>query len=173
MVAKIGDGYARITPISPIYVKATATMTSDTTPSGEVSASSHYDSNRAEWYAFSSFCGGDIYTWTTEDNDTTGAWIQYEFPEAVRITKVATVNRNATNVRAVGTFKLQGSNDGITYADLQTCTITSNAGHYRQEFEITNNTPYLYYRLLVISPYDQNETNVGFAKVELYKQVEI
>lgn len=169
--AKIGDGYARITPISPTYEIATATMTSDTTPSGEVSASSQYDSDHAEWYAFSSFCGGDLYTWISDVNDVVGAWIQYEFPTAVKITKIATVNRNETNVRAVGTFKLQGSNDGTTFTDLQTCTITSNAGHYRQEFEIANNTAYLYYRLLVTSAYDQNETMVGFAKVELYKEI--
>lgn len=171
LMAKEGNGYATITPIAATYEKATANMTSDTTPSGVVTASSQYDSDHAKWYAFSTYCGGNIYTWLSETNDVTGAWLQYEFPTAVKITKIVTVNRNETNVRAVGTFKLQGSNDGTTFTDIQTCTIRSNAGHYRQEFNLSNSTAYLYYRLLVTAPYSQNDTNVGFARVELYKEV--
>ena len=171
LTAKEGNGYATITPIAATYEKATPDMTSDTTPSGVVTASSQYDSDHAKWYAFSSFCGGDYYTWATDWDDVIGAWIQYEFPTATKITKLVTVNRNEANNRAVGTFKLQGSNDGTTFTDIATCVIDSDAGHYRKEFYFDNDTAYLYYRLYVVSPYTQGESIVGFARVELYKEV--
>ena len=171
LTAKEGNGYATITPIAATYEKATPDMTSDTTPSGVVTASSQYDSDHAKWYAFSSFCGGDYYTWATDWDDVVGAWIQYEFPTATKITKLVTVNRNEANNRAVGTFKLQGSNDGTTFTDIATCVIDSDAGHYRKEFYFDNDTAYLYYRLYVVSPYTQGESIIGFARVELYKEV--
>ena len=99
-----------------------------------------------------------------------GAWIQYKFVSPVVIKKIATTNRNESNNRVIRTFIFQGSNDGETYVDLAECEIISNAGAYRQEFLINNDTEYLYYRLYVTEPWIPNDMTVGLAQLELYKE---
>lgn len=151
------------------YKLATPYMTSNTTPYGVVSASSSYNNAYAPWYAFCGTLGYDQQTWATAGGHTVGEWIQYKFVSAVTIKKLATTNRNEGNSRVVRKFTFQASNDGTNYTDLAYCEITSNAGHYRQEFTIPNTTAYLYYRLYVTEPWIQNDFTVGFAQVEMYE----
>ena len=151
------------------YKLATPYMTSNTTPYGVVSASSYYNDSYAPWYAFCGTPGNDQQTWASAGGHTVGEWIQYKFVSAVTIKKLATTNRNEGNPRVVRKFTFQASNDGTNYTDLAYCEITSNAGHYRQEFTIQNTTAYLYYRLYVTEPWVLNDFTVGFAQVEMYE----
>ena len=83
------------------------TMTSATTPSGEVSASSS-DSSNLPWKAFD---GSASTGWISSVK--TG-WIQYRFPSAV---KVGRFEKHDVYNR-FNTFKIQGSNNGTTFVDL-------------------------------------------------------
>lgn len=150
-------------------VIATPNMTSNTTPSGIVSASSYYNNNYAPWYAFCGIPGYDTQTWVTSSGSLIGEWIQYQFTTPVVIKKLATINRNEANVRAIKTFTFQASNDGTTFVNLKNCYITSSAGHYRQEFIIENSTAYTYYRLYITEPYIPNDVAVGFAQIQMYR----
>lgn len=155
------------------FVKATPKMTGPTTPSGVVSASSEYNVNYSAWYAFDGVYGYDQQTWATAGGHTSGEWIQYLFGSAKVIKKIATVNRNESNVRAIKTFIFQASNDGTNFTDLGTFQISSSTAAYRQEFDINNDTAYLYYRLYVVSPWISGDLTVGLAELELFEEVEV
>ena len=167
------DGYSEVT-VNVLNGKsdilATPRMTSDTTPSGVVTASSNNGAPYLPYYAFSESCGIDSYTWVSATDDVIGAWIQYEFPQAETIVKLITINRGANLNRAVKTFIFQGSNDGTTWTDIENCSITSNASFHREEFLLNNSTAYIYYRLYITSAWDASPRWVGFAQIQMYKE---
>ena len=146
----------------------TPKMTSNTTPSGEVTCSDRYSTNYEPFYAFNWEYGDDSHTWATIQS--LPQWICYHFPEPVCVTKITTVNRNENNVRAVSEYTLQGSNNGTNWTDIVTCNLTNRSRHAATTFDnIENNKAYLYYRLYVTGNYN-NATGAGcgFAEVELY-----
>lgn len=65
-------------------------MTSDTAPSGIVSASSNYNNVSIAWQAFDS---NDTVGWNTFDNVVTG-WLAYEFPENKVVRRYTVKARN-------------------------------------------------------------------------------
>lgn len=152
-------------------VKATPNMTSATTPSGVASASTEYSSSYAAWYAFSGTPGVDAQTWVSASGHTVGEWLQYQFPAAVAIKKISVTNRGEGNVRAIKTFKIQGSNNGTDFTDIETCTMSAGTSSYTQEFTLNNDTEYTYYRMLVVEPWIADDSNVGVALLDLYKEV--
>ena len=168
------DGYSEVTVNvsggGREDVLATPRMTSDTTPSGVVTASSNYGAYYP-YFAFSESCGVDQYTWLSAVDDIVGAWIQYEFPQAETIVKLVTINRgDGRTPRSVKTFIFQGSNDGTTWTDIENCSITSRDGFHREEFLLNNNTAYIYYRLYITSAWETNPRWVGFAQIQMYKE---
>lgn len=168
------DGYSEVTVNvsggGREDVLATPRMTSDTTPSGVVTASSNGGVNYLPYYAFSESCGMNQYTWLTTTDDVVGAWIQYQFPQAETIVKLITINRGESVTRAVKTFKFQGSNDGTTWTDIENCSIASNSSFYREEFLLNNSTAYIYYRLYITAAWESNPRWVGFAQIQMYKE---
>jgi len=152
---------------------ATPIMTSNTTPSGYVaSASSNAGNPYQPYYAFNRQLGYDANTWAT--TYSLPQWIQMKFPSAVCIRKVVTYNRNEDsgyrNNRAVSSFILQGSNNGSSWTNIQTCNIASSASHYKATFDINNVNTYQYYRLYVTGNFNNaTGTGCGFADIELYK----
>lgn len=167
------DGYSEVT-VNVLGGKsdilATPRMTSNTTPSGVVSASSNYGVNYLPYYAFSESCGMTTYTWLSDTDDAIGAWIQYEFPQAEIITKLITINRGESTTRAVKTFIFQGSNNETTWTDIENCSISSNASFHREEYLLDNSTAYRYYRLYITSAWETNPRWVGFAQIQMYKE---
>lgn len=147
--------------------KLTPKMTSNNTPSGEVTCSSRYSINYEPFYAFDEIYGNDGQTWATIDS--LPQWICYRFPKKVCVTRVSIVNRNEGNIRAVSEFILQGSNNGSTWTDIQTCISTHSSAHYKSTFEINNINEYYYYRLYCTGNFNNaTGTGCGFAEVELY-----
>ncbi len=71
-------------------------MTSNTSPSGEASASSFYTTpdgyKFSAWIAFTNNDYSIHSSWSTENGTTTG-WLAYEFPEAKSITKYTIISR--------------------------------------------------------------------------------
>lgn len=99
---------------SVLNVKVPA-MTSATTPSGVVNASSQ-TSQRPAWKAFDGFLELGDHTWSpNEKSSDHSEWIEYEFENPFIINRFAYIlgsNRNCT-------VEIQGSDDGVTYADIK------------------------------------------------------
>jgi hypothetical protein len=98
----------------------TLTMTSNTAPSGTVSASSSFSGN-PPWWSFASPHDG----WVS--NATSTGWLQYQFPSAVTITSyvITPWSVNTFPTRSPTAWTLQGSNDGTTFTNLDTRSFTS------------------------------------------------
>ena len=138
------------------------TMTSNTTPSGVVSASTIYDSGYPEWRAFD----GTIQPSSTGTNgwlasvSTAGQWIQYQFPTAIAVKKY-----NLYSKGVVGSVtSLQGSNDGSNWTQISDSALSVDIDTLGVK-NIINNTKYKYYRAIV------GETNINRAygyKLQFY-----
>ena len=127
------------------------TMTSATTPSGEASASSSYDSTRTAFHAFDGTAEYPNY-WASANN-VTSAYIQYMFVNAIKL-KLAKLCLVPTGSGASSftpqncTLKIQGSNDGSTFTDLIETTISSTDGRNFKNIPINDNeTKYKYIRI--------------------------
>ena len=151
------------------YEKATPKMTSNTQPSGTVSASHYHNDNYMPFYAFNENIANDPYTWAT--TQSLPQWICYKFDEPVCIKKLITYHRNERNIRAVSNFIFQGSNNGNTWKTIGECEISEKTAHYKAEFDFEKNKKkYLYYRLYVTDNFNNSTgTGCGFAEIEMYK----
>lgn len=118
-------------------------MTSATTPSGQVFASSENSAN--SYNAWKAFDGSDSTFWGTNDSSSTftNIYVGYTFTEATVIASYY-VKFN-TSVTAC-TYKLQGSNDGTNWTDIGSTNTTLDGYTY-----VTNDTAYTSYRLFIVS----------------------
>jgi hypothetical protein len=115
-------------------------MTSATTPSGEVSASSTYGT----YYPYLS-ASQEIGLWITADG-THPQWWQYQFPSAQTATHYELVTHTTLTWVATA-WTLQGSNNGSTWTDLD--TRTSQGTSLQAMYEIASPGSYSYYRLYI------------------------
>ena len=114
-------------------------MTSNTAPSGEVSAESYYNNNYVPWRAFN----GSLNDGWAALGDKQDTWIQYKFDTVVKINKASIYDR--TSVSGVKKhYKIQGSNDGTNWTDL--ASITVHIGQTWEDVSFGNTTSYIYYR---------------------------
>ena len=134
-------------------------MTSNTTPSGVVSASSQSSSGYEAYKAFD----GDDATYWVGGASTIGnyQWIKYDFGQAV------TVERFCIKVRSnIIKAKIQGSNDDSTWVDLTTLntytTETKITGY------ITNPASYRYYRVYGYVDTSESGKAVALYTVQFY-----
>ena len=119
------------------------TMTSNTTPSGNASASSAHSSYPA-YYAFDN---NDSTVWLhTNAGSITNQWVMYKFTKAVQAIKFD-VKWSKSYISSIS-YKIQGSNDGAKWTDL-TSNITSSNDIEKQA--LNNDTSYIYYRLYINS----------------------
>lgn len=89
-------------------------MTSNTTPSGVASASSDNGGNAA----YRAFFGSAVTAWIAAPASGFPAFIQYQFPTAQSIVVYSLTQFPAITTAAPTSFKLQGSNDGLAWTDL-------------------------------------------------------
>ena len=132
--------------------KSTPDMTSNTAPSGIVSASSEYSSSYAPWMALDLNLEPE-HGWVSGavPSEASPQWWQYQFPSAVTIRAFAFVVRDSVNPASPEDCKLQGSNNGSSWDDLHTVTgLTSLARNERSPiYEIVSPSSYSYYRLRI------------------------
>lgn len=143
------------------------TMTSNIAPSGVASASSEPWTNQG-YYAYKVFMDGtgNYDFWL---GNKSNAWLQYEFPSAVYATKafVKNCNGGASNPYYMQGFTIQGSNDGNTFYELVTDTITQVANS-EKTVDFTNNIgAYKYYRII---PDMGSMTYASVGKFQLYAE---
>lgn len=114
-------------------------MTSNTAPSGVVSASSYYSGGGlAPWKAFNS---STVVGWGTSGDNS--PYIQYDFERSVSIKKVWTKGIDAGSpITYTGTLK--GSNDRVTYTTIGNISVVFNS---TSNLVVNNNSSYRYYRL--------------------------
>jgi len=121
-------------------------MTSDFTPSGvaSVSSSTNQFGGLGAYGAFDRN-GGTFW----ESSSTTGAWLSYQFPTGKIIKKYGFfILFNFGQSPRTWTF--EGSNNGTTWAVLDTQTNFTTSTNTFHQFDISSNvTSYLYYRINV------------------------
>lgn len=119
------------------------TMTSNTTPSGVVSASSN---NASSSYDYQLFDGNTSTAWQSAVNTGNNSWIQYKFASAVKIYKFGVMGYSNAATSYIG--KVQGSNDGNSWTDLTSDFTASNTSI---SYDLISNIgSYKYYRLQTI-----------------------
>ena len=109
------------------------------------SASSTYSATYSPHHAFYSLSGD----WATAGVNT-NFWIKIQCPEQVRIGKVALRGRHSTETERIYNWRLEGSNDDITYSILYTAPNPTYIGSITQFFNISTINKYQYYRLFCV-----------------------
>lgn len=115
------------------------TMTSNTTPEG-LCTGTNVQSSYPAWKAFDK--DNSTFSATTQVTDCIG----YVFTSPVVIKKVATVNRNITGCAPI-TFKVQTTEDGVTWTDLTGALNNNTAQAGSASFVIENDTAHYGYAL--------------------------
>lgn len=91
------------------------TMTSNTAPYGVASGSGNYSSTSDYYKAFNADNSDN--GWQSNSSSSSGQWLQYEFPSAVKIL-MATCTRYTAGS---GTYKIQAANSG-SFEDISSAT---------------------------------------------------
>lgn len=117
------------------------TMTSATTPSGQVSASS----TTSGWDAYRAFDKNTGVGWAATG---TSGWIQYMFTSAIQVNMLKLYNGNPyEGNKGVKDFKIQGSDDNSTWTDIYSGIASNSSVTTLQKFNFANRNKYKYYRL--------------------------
>ncbi|MBW2591845.1 MAG: hypothetical protein JRE58_02375 [Deltaproteobacteria bacterium] len=136
------------------------TMTSNTTPSGVVSASAYFP-GCDPWRAFKDD-NSDSYA-------ATSGWLQYQFASGKVITRYIITTRNQAGVPTVPkSWTLKGSNNGTDWDVLDTqSNVTDWAAwyNYRRVFDISNSTSYTHYRIDITA--SNSLIYVGIGELEM------
>ena len=146
------------------------TMTSNTTPSGEVFASS----NASSFDAYKAFNGSNTNAsdcWVSNSNDGTISesspqYIGYKSNMPIIVRKMTVTNRNPKNDSAgnsalfpIKDVIVQGSNDGSKWDDLVSYTNTVVDASASWDIPVSSNKSYTHHRLLITSIHDTGYTH--------------
>ncbi|MCM3289893.1 discoidin domain-containing protein [Paenibacillus sp. MER 180] len=126
-------------------------MKSPTSPSGEATASSAYNSSREPWHAFD---GNSNTSWAS--NKAVG-WLQYRFTELKKIKKYS-ILITGTSGRSPIRWTFEASLDGSTWDILDDQSNIDWGSQKYKEFVIPNEKYYSIYRLNVTKNSGSNST---------------
>lgn len=159
-VIDLGTDFSTLQFYGTQLVGLVPTMTSNTTPYGEASASSINYAGEDVWYAFDA--NNTTSQWIA--SGTSDCWIQYKFPKAICAKLVSfrpSYNAQGTRVK---NYKIQASNNGTTWDNLTNSLVCPN-GVSEQYVELNNSKQYLYYRMSLSGTYG---TNIGLFTLQFY-----
>lgn len=122
-------------------------MTSNTTPSGTASASSYNSGHEA----YKAFDRDDTTYWSPTNGSTSGS-VQYDFGSQKVATKATVKGLYASEVR-IKNFKIQASNDGVSFVDLYSGVYPNDNTEPVETIDLNNVTGYRYYKLEVLDTY--------------------
>ena len=127
------------------------TMTSATTPSGTVSASSEHSS--ADYKAWKAFDGNNSTAWYAATNTTTNSWIEYDFGDAVTVNKVKVIpGYNASTIR-LKNIKIEYSDDNNNWnGGTDNVFVVPNV-EQSNEFILVSGGTHRYWRMFVVDDY--------------------
>lgn len=130
------------------------TMTDNTHPSGEVSASSTY-SGFQPYYAFD---GNDATNdwWTS--NGAPPQYLEYKFDNPKRVIMIAIRYLR----KRIANYRIEGSNDNATWTTLYSDTMADGTSEMTalKKYPFSNSNTYSYYRIYVSSNYSNNNVNI-------------
>lgn len=130
---------------------AVPVMTSNTSPSGVVSASSTYSGTYAAWRAFDGIGNSDPSTWVCAVG-AFPAYLRYQFPSAIVVNKYMLkpqIDNPSTNPAS---WTLRGSNDGLSWTTLDTrSVVTGWANDTFKIFTFSNGAAFAYYEINISS----------------------
>lgn len=151
----------------PTFESIIPLMTSNSAPSGLVSASSSYSAT-PPWVAFSGLTSAGN-GWITAGVGAP-SWLQYQFAAEKKVEKYWIIPWSADNYpsRCITAWTLQGSNDGTTWTDLDTQSINyaSLSITDRNIFTLSAPANYQYYRLYITANAG-NDPYVGLKRMGL------
>lgn len=128
-------------------------MTSNTLPSGEVTASSTY-SGYAPYYAFNG--NEKSKGWTASDSAKWGStYLTYKFPTAQKVVKARVYMYDGNDRGIYNIVRIQASNDNETWDNLCDDFTMSGTNVWNPIF-LNNDKYYLYYRLLLVGSLDSS-----------------
>lgn len=134
-----------------VLVSLIPTMTSDTAPSGVVSAYSNYNTTSLPYKAVDGVAtASEFDAWIGNQNSVGEKWWQYEFDSPKIINRMYISGRKYTNDKngQINSFVLKGSNDGTNWTDLTGTIDRSSVGRGDRTYHNINNTvAYKYYRV--------------------------
>lgn len=131
-------------------------MTSNTSPYGEAISSGAYSSSYPNYYAFD---GSDSTRFESADGNT-GAWLGYHFPSGIKLGRVSLKARAISAANAT-VYKIQGSNDGSTWTDIDTMTVelpASTGTIVSVDKNVVSDTTYAYIRIYKESQTGDSQT---------------
>ncbi|WP_167433915.1 discoidin domain-containing protein [Paenibacillus silvae] len=140
-------------------------MTSNTAPSGIVSASSIYSSAYDAWYAFNQT---NDQGWAS-NGTSTSQWLCYKFANPVAISQYTLTSRNSGTssdlLQTPKNWRFEASNDGSNWIKIDERDNITNWGvAEKRVFTFYNNIKFLYYRIYCVS---NNGSTTAFAINEL------
>lgn len=138
-------------------------MTGDTTPSGEVTASSYIGS----YYPWRTFDGQINTAWATGYGGgySTGSWIKYKFPEEVTIYALKYYHRNSDGTIAYP-VRIEGSSDDSNFDLVKTFTENIDNAYHTVVFDTPSS--YEWYRW-----YNTGETVSNLDEVKYYGRKDV
>lgn len=133
------------------------TMTSASTPSGVVSASSTLTGGSSTYKDYYAFDGNNSTAWYSANNSN-AKWIKYHFATALKVMKYV------LRLSWKNNYKIQGSHDDSTWTDLTDVYTPSSNTETKSEV-INNTTAYEYIRLY--APSGQS-IYIGISELQFY-----
>ncbi len=131
-------------------------MTSNTSPYGEAITTSEHSATYAAWKAFNGTPSGETDRWSSASG-VTDAGIGYRFTNSVCVKRVKYYIRNqalTSDIAQDCSAVIQASNDGTTWIDIKTFSITAEMVIQENIVDVNNAGFYLYYRFKFLSaPY--------------------
>jgi hypothetical protein len=141
------------------------TMTSNTAPSGVVSASSVNSNAPTAFDAYKAFDGSTTTNWYADSN--ADEWLKYQFTTATQINFYSIYFSSSSTTIAPKDWTFEGSNDDTNWTTLDTVTNETSWSGETRYFVFSNSTNYTYYRIN-ISANNGDATFVGLGELKMY-----
>ena len=141
------------------------TMTSNTTPSGVVSASQENAS--ASYKAYKAFDNDDTTGWYANDEVSTNQWIGYDFGTPVLIAKVKVRPQYLSNAR-LKNINIQYSSDDTTFSGTNSFLVPN--ANQDNDYILTDKETRRYWRMFVADDYG---STIGCATLQFYGRQDI
>jgi len=145
------------------------TMTSNTEPSGVASADVIFMAGYEAYKAMDDYNVGEK-CWHTDNSDYPH-WLQYQFTSGKVIQTYTVTSRDypGENIWYPIDWKLQGSNNGTDWIDLDTRSGESFTQNEKKTYSFNNSTSYTYYRILITKSdrWDEGFHYVAIGEIEL------
>jgi hypothetical protein len=143
------------------------TMTSNTAPYGTASAGT-YGSSNPPYKAFDGIDGDWWFATSSQSGTGVSAsnWIQYEFPNPKRITKLYIKNKDCV----VRTLTLEGSNDGTDYTTITSYSSESTAvaSYTELTLDFDNSNSYTHYKVTLTVYHTASGNWPNAARLQFY-----